>query len=541
MDVFEIVIGLLLAGAGLTAVSRRIGTPYPALVALAGAGLALVPGTPTLVLDPELALTLFVAPVLLDAAFDASLRDLRENWRNVAGLAIGAVLLTIGVVAAVACWLVPGMSWPVAIALGAIVAPPDAAAATAVLKQLRPPQRLLVILEGESLFNDASALLIYRLAVGMTLAGTLSPARAVPIMLGVIVGSVVLGMVLSRAMLRFTAGIQDVAIAVVVQFGGAFGVWMLAERLHLSGILTVVAFAMSISRPAATVTPARIRIPSFAVWEFVVFVLNVLAFILVGFQLKGILSRLDRPTLVAYLGVAGAICAATILARLAWVVAAVAVGRWRHRRASATGGRGSKVAPPSARAAAVVGWCGMRGIVTLASALALPVGGRNGAGFPYRDLILFTAFAVVLGTLVVQGMTLRPLMKLLKLEDDGSVEREVRAARVETLRAALAVTAAAGDEMADLLRRRYEVMLRRAEGELASGDGAEPGKEAATRAATASDAAVIRRVTSAERQRLVALRGDGVIGDAAFQRVEQELDLEELDLLTLARDTDPAG
>jgi Na+/H+ antiporter len=540
MEVFEIVIALLLAGAALTALSRRIGTPYPALVALAGAGLALVPGTPTLVLDPELALTLFVAPVLVDAAFDASLRDLRDNWRNVAGLAIGAVLLTIVVVAAVARWLVPDMSWSVAIALGAIVAPPDAAAATAVLKQLRPPQRLLVILEGESLFNDASALLIYRLAVGMTLAGTLSPARAVPMLVGVVLGSVVLGIVMSRVILRLSAGIQDVAIAVVVQFCGTFAVWMLAERLRLSGILTMVAFAMALSRPAATATPARLRIPSFAVWEFVVFVLNVLAFILVGFQLKGILGRLDRPTLITYLGVASAICVATILARIAWVVAAVAVSRWVRRLVSGPNpGQGD--GPPSTRAAAVVGWCGMRGIVTLAAALALPVGGKAGAGFPYRDLILFTAFSVVLGTLVVQGMTLRPLLKLLKLKDDGSVEREVRVARVETLRAALAATALPGEEMADLLRRRYEVMLRRAEGELAAGgEGATARKKAATRAATAGDATVIRKVTSAERQRLVALREQGTIGDAAFQRVEQELDLEELDLLTLARDTGPS-
>jgi hypothetical protein len=162
MHAFEVIIALLLAGAGLTALSRRIGTPYPAMVALAGASLALVPGTSTLVLDPELALALFVAPVLLDAGFDASLRDLRVNWRSVVGLAIGAVTFTVVVVAVVARALVPEMPWPVAVALGAIVAPPDAAAATAVLRQLRPPHRLLVILEGESLFNDASALVIYR-------------------------------------------------------------------------------------------------------------------------------------------------------------------------------------------------------------------------------------------------------------------------------------------------------------------------------------------------------------------------------------------
>jgi monovalent cation/hydrogen antiporter len=530
MEVFEVVIALLLGGAGLTIVSRRLGTPYPALVALAGAGLALVPGTPTLGLDPDLALTLFVAPVLLDAAFDASPRDLRANWRTVVGLAVGAVGLTIVAVAAVAHLLVPGMSWAVAIALGAIVAPPDAAAATAVLNQLRPPHRLLVILEGESLFNDASALLVYRLAVGAALAGTLSPARAIPTLLFVTVGSVALALVLSPVIIRLTGSIQDVAVAVVVQFCGTFAVWMLAERLHLSGILTVVVFAMATARRAADVIPARIRIPSYAVWEFAVFVLNVLAFILVGFQLKAILGRIDAPTLVAYAKVAAAVCAATILARIAWVSGAAAVSRWRCRP-TPDGGEARRDAVGLSRpAAAVVGWCGMRGIVTLATALALPAG-AEGAAFPHRDLILFTAFSVVLGTLVVQGMTLRPLLNLLQLRDDGSVEREVRLARVETLRAALsATTEVPGDDLAGMLRRRYEVLLRRAEADLA---GATAGQDGDARAFAVAPA-IARTAASAERRRLVALRADGTIGDAAFQRLEQELDWEELDLQQLA-------
>src|SRR3954462_1386821 len=201
MRVFEFVIALLLIGAALTALARRIGAPYPALVALAGAALALTPITPTLVLDPQLALTLFVAPVLLDAAFDASQRDLRVNWRAVASLAIGAVALTIVAVAVVARELAPDMSWAVAIALGAIVAPPDAAAATAVLKQLRPPHRLLVVLEGESLFNDASALIVYRLAVGATVTGTISGWSVAPTLLVITVGSVVLGLVLAPLIL----------------------------------------------------------------------------------------------------------------------------------------------------------------------------------------------------------------------------------------------------------------------------------------------------------------------------------------------------
>jgi CPA1 family monovalent cation:H+ antiporter len=527
MEVFEIIIGLLLAGAALTLLSKRIGAPYPALVALAGAGLALVPGTPTLVLDPELALALFVAPVLLDSAFDASLRDLRANWRAVASLAVGAVALTIVVVALVVRWLVPEMPWAVAVALGAIVAPPDAAAATAVLKALRPPHRLMVILEGESLFNDASSLLIYRLAVGVALAGgSLSPGRAVPMLAGVILGSVALGLALPRVLLMVTSRVRDVAVAVVIQFCGCFAVWLLAERLHLSGILTMVVFAMAVSRQVGGSQPARLRIPSYAVWEFAVFVLNVLAFILVGFQLKGILSRLDTPTLVTYMGVAVAVCVATIVARIAWVSGAAAVSRWWCRpREDGSPGPQDAVAL-SRKSAAVVGWCGMRGIVTLAAALALPTGGADGAAFPHRDLVLFCAFAVVLGTLVLQGLTLRPLMSWLKLEDDGSVEREVRLARVEILRAALAATAELPPgELAGLLRRRYELLLQRAETAQAGG-GTSNGVEGAME----DDTRTVRQATSAERRRLLALRHDGTIGDAAFQRIEQELDFEELNL-----------
>ena len=531
MRVFEFVIALLLIGAGLTALSRRIGAPYPALVALAGAALALIPGTPTLVLDPQLALALFVAPVLLDAAFDASQRDLRANWRAVAGLAIGAVALTIGAVALVARWLVPEMSWAVAIALGAMVAPPDAAAATAVLKQLRPPQRLLVILEGESLFNDAIALLIYRLALGATIAGVLPARQVVPMLLFTLVGSVVLGLVLSRVILRLTARVQDVMVAIVFQFCSAFAVWIIAETLHLSGILTMVVFAMAASNIAAQVTPARTRIPSYAVWEFAVFVLNVLAFILVGFQLKGIVQRIETGTLVRYLGVAAAVCVATILARLVWVSGAAAVGRLRARRRSGGAGGGRKDTALSWRSAAVAGWCGMRGIVTLAAALGLPT------GFPHRDLVLFTAFAVVLATLVVQGLTLRPLMNALHLEDDRSVENEVRLARAETLRAALAAIGQ-GDPMSDVLRRRYEVMLERAEAQLAGRDRAHSDTG---RRLVESEAAIVRRATAAERQRLLALRADGTIGDAAFQQIEQELDLEELDLQQLAPGSDAPG
>jgi CPA1 family monovalent cation:H+ antiporter len=539
MEVFEIVVAMLLGGAALAAVARRFGAPYPALVALAGAALALVPGVPTLVLDPELALALFVAPVLVDAAFDASPRDLRANWRSVASLALGAVALTVAVVALVAKALVPDMPWGAAVALGAIVAPPDAAAATTVLKALRPPHRLLVILEGESLFNDASALLIYRLAVGATAAGYLSGWSVLPTLLVVTVGSVVLALVLARLTLAVNARISDVSTAVVVQFCTTFGVWVLAERLHLSGIITMVVFAMAASRRAPALVPARIRIPSWAVWEVAVFVLNVLAFILVGFQLKSIAARATGATGAWYAAVAAAVCVAVILARIAWVTGAAAFSRWRCRPL-ADGSPGPRDAVAlSPRGAAVVGWCGMRGTVTLATALALPT------DFPFRDLILTTAFGVTLGTLVLQGLSLRPLLLRLHLEDDGAVEREVRLARVEALRAALEAAAACpGAETAALVRHSYELQLRRAEEETGGGvkmGEASPEVPAVTVATAActdgaeADAAVLRAATEAQRRRLVALRDDGTIGDAAFQRVEEELDWAELGWAQLDR------
>lgn len=514
MPGFELVIALLLAGALLAAVARRLRIPYPALLALAGAGLALVPDTPTVRLDPELALTLFVAPVLLDAAYDASPRDLRHHWRPVASLALLAVALTVAAVAVVARWLVPELPWAVAIALGAIVAPPDAAAATTVLRQLNPPHRLLVILEGESLFNDASALLIYRLAVGAVASGAVLGWALIPVLLANTLGSVLLGVVLSRLMLLTTTRINDVATAVIVQFIGTFAVWMLAERLHLSGIVTMVAFAIAVARLAPDLTPARIRIPAYAVWEVAVFVLNVLAFILVGLQLKPILGRLNVSGQITYAAVATAVCAAVIGARIAWVFGTVGLRRrWDRRRGVAL------AADASWREAVVIAWCGMRGTVTLAAALALPSGP---AGFPFRDLVLFTAFWVVLGTLVLQGMTLPLLIKRLALEDDDTVDREVHLARAETARAALDALDGSADASSEtaLLRRTYESRLAQAEYPLLHGGAHERGEPPATRALEAA--------LTAERRMLSQLRADGTIGDDAFHRIEEEIDLAQL-------------
>jgi monovalent cation/hydrogen antiporter len=526
MAVFELVIILLLVGAVLAAWARKINAPYPALLALAGAALALLPNTPSVTLDPELALTLFVAPVLLDAAYDSSPRDLKHNWRAVTGLALIAVGLTVAAVALVARWAVPDLPWPAAIALGAIVAPPDAAAATAVLRQLRPPHRVMVILQGESLFNDATALLIYRLAVAAAITGTFSGWSVVPMLAAVTLGSIVLGAILSRLVLLATTRVQDVATSVIVQFLSTFAVWMVAERLGLSGIITMVVFAILVARTAPDRIPARLRIPSYAVWEVAVFVLNVLAFVLVGLQLKPILARLDRVELISYATAAVAVCAAAILIRIVWVMGYAAVGRWA---AMSRGGTPESGRFPSFREATVIAWCGMRGIVTLAAALALPDGAHASTVFPYRDLILFTAFCVVLGTLVLQGMTVSPLMRILALPGDQTVEREVRLARAETVRAALVELEGpdSAEETMALLRQKYQSRLRRVEAgrlEPPEGDG---GMDYVN---------MWRKAQAAERRALSDLRANGVIGDDAFHRVEEELDWAEVNADGAARE-----
>src|SRR3954464_15734014 len=271
MQGLEQLLGLFVAAVILAAVARRVGAPYPVFLALGGALLAFVPGARPFSVPPELALAIFVAPVLLDAAYDTSLRDLRDNWAPVTGLVVFAVGLTTAAVALVAHTLIPSMPWAAAIVLGAVVAPPDAVAATAVLRPLRPPHRLLTILEGESLLNDASALLIYRLAVGAVAAGGFSFGAVAPTFLLAVVGSLIVGPLLGWLVLRVIERVQHVPTAVILQFVTTFGVWLLAEHIGLSGVLTTVCYAVALARSGPELTPARVRTPSYAVWDTAIF------------------------------------------------------------------------------------------------------------------------------------------------------------------------------------------------------------------------------------------------------------------------------
>jgi len=516
MLLFELIIALLLFGGILTLWANRMGVPYPALLAVAGAALALLPGTPQVILDPQLALALFVAPILLDAGYDASPRDLRENLRPLVSLALVMVVLTIVTVAVVIRKLVPDMSWPAAIALGAIVAPPDASAATAVLRRLRPPHRLMVILEGESLFNDASALLVYRVAVTAAMTGIGAGWKIVPIFLLTCGGGVIAGIILARLYLWLTRCVSDTQVSIILQFVGTFAVWIIADRLGLSAIITMVSYAMTLGQLAPGRVGARHRISSYAVWESVVFILNVLAFVLIGLQLRMVLSRMRDSDWQTYAVSAAAVCLTVILVRILWVMLYGYTRAWRARHSPEWKRRNWRPAPRGT--GLVISWAGMRGIVTLATALALPDGGPQEA-FPYRDLIILCAFSVVLSTLVIQGLTLRPLLAMLGLKDDGSVGREVRLARAETARAALQVLARETDAhpSIDILRSEYEARLR-------SGESA-----AATTASGETRMTELQlQAVRAQRQKLLELRAQEVIGDDAFHAAEEEIDLLEL-------------
>ena len=506
MEGLEQLLALFVAAVVLAAVARRIGAPYPVFLALGGAVLAFLPVAPSFTLPPELALALFVAPVLLDAAYDASLRDLKDNWAPVIGLAIVAVALTTLAVAAVVRVFEPSMPWAAAIALGAVVAPPDAVAAIAVLRQLRPPHRILTVLEGESLLNDATALLIFRLAVGAVAANGFSPGEVAPAFLFAFAGSLIAGPALGWLALQLFDRVHHIPTAIILQFVTTLGVWLLAEHLGLSAVLTMVCYAVTVAQTSPARTPARLRIPTYAVWETVVFAINVLAFIFIGLQIRPIVAGLDPSQLRRYLLVAGGVLVTVILVRLAWHMSFNAVVRWRHHRFGFHPPR--PMMRPTVGSGLVISWSGMRGIVSLAAAMALP------AGFPFRDLILLTAFAVVLGTLVIQGLTLGPLLRALDLHDDDPVGREVRAARDRAKAAGLAAVADDGSAIANQVRKEFVARLAQA---------AEP------RDRERSPYGQLHRdVLNAARQAVLAMRDRHEIGDDAFHQIEEELDWLEM-------------
>ncbi|HWY23279.1 MAG TPA: cation:proton antiporter, partial [Nevskia sp.] len=401
MNLFESLLALLLIAVILLRLSQRLGIPYPTMLALAGAGVAALPFVPAIEIEPRLALALLIPPVLFDAAFDIAPRELRRLWLPLFSLVVVAVLLTTAAVAWVG-WNAAGLPLTACIVLGAIVAPPDAAAAGAVLSRLSLPRRTMAVLQGESLLNDAVALLIF----GTAVSAAMRPGgfgASLPHLLIAAPGGIAAGVLAALLYVRIRPWFAGTMSARIMEFVSTYAVWIIADRMQLSPILAIVAYAMVLAQRIPDRLGARERIHSYGVWAAAVFVLNVLAFLLMGLQARIILSRLHGAEFADALRIAGLVLLTVILVRLAWVMS---YGFVLRRLIPHFPGlyRGPA---PSKRIGLLVSWCGMRGLVTLGTAFALP------PGFPGRDVIVLSAFAVVFGTLVLQGLSIAPLIRLL--------------------------------------------------------------------------------------------------------------------------------
>jgi monovalent cation/hydrogen antiporter len=495
----------------LTAIGRRLPVPPPILQVLAGFALGLVPGVAIPEIDADIVFFVFLPPVLWAAAFFTSLRDFNANRRPIALLAIGLVLATSAAVAIAARMLFPAMPWAVAVALGAIVSPPDAVAAAAIVSRLPVPRRVVVILEGESLVNDASALILYRSAVAAAVTGTFSWGESVVrFFLDAGVG-VLLGILVAWVVLRILRWSRDAMAETLLTLAAPYVAWLVAESLHVSAVLACVAGGVYLRRHFSSAVAPLSRLHNRSVWDLVVFVLNAAIFLLLGLQFRALLAAVPGGTMRSLVLDGVLVAVVAIVVRLIWVPIATLLPRVMSRSVR----RNDPV--PRKRAVFLVAWTSMRGIVSLATALALPAVLASGAPFPFRSEIIVITVCVILVTLVVQGLTLAPIIRAFKFVPEQSHHLEARVARLEASRR--------GAEVLDDLSREEWVDARDVEFlrndlreriRLLADHSGEPEGRRRLRSA----------MLRAERRMLVRLRNEGAISDDVLRELEQELDLE---------------
>jgi monovalent cation/hydrogen antiporter len=514
-EIEPLLLALLVTVAGLSVLARMVGVPYPILLVLGGLVLGFVPGMPHVELPPELVLVAFLPPLLYWAGFFSSPRDLRADARAISTAAIGLVLATTVAVAAVAHAMVDGLSWPAAFALGAIVSPTDPLAATAIARRLGVPRRVITLIEGESLVNDATALVTYRLAVAAVVSGDFVAWQAGLRFLVTAAGGVVVGLVAGWLVAELRRRLDDPVVEIVVSVVTGYVAYLPAELLGVSGVLAAVTAGLYVGWRAPELASASTRLLGFSFWEVLVYLANAVLFILVGLQLQPILDGLGGRAIAQLVGQGLLVSAVVIAVRLGWVFSVPYLVRLIDRRPSQAMRR------IGARERLVVGWSGMRGAVSLAAALALPL------DFPLRNLILFLTFAVILATLVVQGLTLPALIRRLRFDTDGTEEREELKARLAATQAALErLDELAGadwtrDDTVERLHGLYDFRRRRLKtraGKLED-DGVEDRSLAYQR--------LVRELLEAQRRAIVRLRNQGTISNEVMHRIERELDLED--------------
>jgi monovalent cation/hydrogen antiporter len=515
MAVVEAVLLLIAACIGFALLARRLRLPYAVILVLGGMALAFVPGLPEVPLDPELALAFFLPPLLQASAYRTDWRAFRRSLRPILLLAVGSVAFTAACVAAVAKLLVPELPWAAAVALGAIVAPPDAVAAAAVLRRVRLPRGVVTVLEGESLVNDASALVLYRFAVAAVAAGALSPWEGVLSFLLLAAGGAAVGFAAGWAAVWAAARLDDTILETALSFLVCYASYLAAEALHLSGVIAVVSTGLVLGQTQYRSMRPETRLAARTVWEFLEFILNSLVFILIGLQLNAILDRLDGRSAWEIAGIAAAVSAALIASRFAWVFPSA----WLSRLSPAVR-RGQSSRPWAVLA--VVCWAGMRGVVSLAAALALPL------DFPQRDLIVFLAFTAILATLVAQGTTLEWVIKRLRVEEpehkDGLDPMEAEGRRLAAQAALELIEERLQDPLEGAIAADLAPEFRDRAGHLrraARDTGAAAAERAARRALRLA-------ALDAGRARLLRHHAEGNLHDEALATLSREIDLEEM-------------
>jgi monovalent cation/hydrogen antiporter len=515
-DAELLLLGLMVAMAGLSVLARFLGVPYPILLVLGGLVLGFIPGMPAIELPPELVLVLFLPPLLYWSAFFSSPRELRADLRPITLAAVGLVLATMGAVAVTVHALVDGLPWAAAFALGAIVAPTDPLAATAIARRLGVPRRLVTVLEGESLVNDATALVAYRIAVVAAVGGSFVAWRAGLQFLTGVAGGVAVGLVVGWLVAEARRRLDDPPVEITLSLVTGYAAYLPADRLGFSGVLAAVTAGLYVGWRAPELASAATRLLGFSFWDVLVYLLNSVLFILVGLQLHPILSGVTGHSATELLGLAALVSAVVIAVRIAWHFTVPYLVRLLDRRPSQVARR---IGP---RERLVSGWSGMRGAVSLAAALALPL-----EGFPQRNLIVFLTFAVILVTLVVQGLTLPTLIRRLGVRGDGVEEREELRARLTATNAALArldelaAEEWTRDDTVERVRALYDYRRRRLKARAGKieDDGYEDRSLAYQR--------LVRELLEAQRHAIVGLRNQGVISNDVMHRLEREFDLED--------------
>ena len=522
MQVSLLLFGLLAAVIAFAVVAKRLALPYPIVFVVGGALIALIPNLPALELDPDWVFLIILPPLLFSGGWTTDWRQFRFNLRPILLLAIGLVMVTTAAVAVVAHAMIPSLGWAGAFTLGAIVSPPDAVAAVSVFERFNVPRRIVTVLDGEGLINDASALVIYRFAVAAAVTGTFSPGQAGLAFVVVVVGGVAIGLAVSvaiDALSRLLARhrLADSLLDNVIFLLAPYAAYLPAEAVHVSGVLATVIAGIYIGRRSSTIYEPESRLVGVQVWNLLTFVFNGVVFLLIGLQLR---ATIGDPSFAArLLYVALGISAVVIVVRVLWVYPATYLPRWLSKRL-----RRRDPLPPW-RWVAVIAYTGMRGIVSLAAALALPLQTAAHHAFPGRAAIIFVTFCVIFVTLVVQGLLLIPLIRWLGLEEGEDGERREIEVRVAALRAGLKrlhqleAKFDSTDEwvIQGRIAAEYEFRIEHLLGH-ASGRRAES-------TASRIDHHLEREALSAERHEIMRLRDNGDIPDEIFRKVQYELDL----------------